>query len=1043
MSFEYLTQSKLYTMTTPTRFIIRSILYLLVTNSNLFAQNNTFLSCKILNKQFSKIIFSGKDDVIKDNEWTQEYTLDAATNRINYALNIQTPTLVRITYDDRYFEVFVESGDSLSLTFDGETYPNNISFEGKKTAVNHNTYLHEFTKKFVIYSNKNVINKMCVSMPLEFKTWMNTATDKKWLFLRQYNAEKQALFNPVFANFIRNEINYWAAFYLMSYSDEHQSLLSGQRFFIPNAYFDFLNETLINNDEAFSNGWYRKFLVKYYEFRQENIDFIYGLPSHQLIVKTTAPAVPFFNAVDGTQQIAAFTENTKLFLLDKLSYGGNDGVPTAYRLKVKTAEGLVGWIKTSNIVLEKSKKLNTNSLYIENIEINANIDMITGQTLFDSLKVYGDQDEDEAYPLYALPKNESLALLNVVSDKYHSYHNNGTLYAAPLTKILCTKGTIGWASTAGLRMNWKRTILSQQKNVVAARSLTLFNNLDYFFSGKALYYVAAIDIRERIAFEGKKTVEKNVAHYAANCPDEKMVQAVNDIFTKGVKRFFTDSTSMKVEKRVLSSRLASVNTQNDFHLANNETILSKNSSISSKKSVSQDSIALKPIVFPEVKYNISPAIITGKNSILKEKKLQILVFPDLVHYNSRMAEAKIIKGKSRKEHTFRMEIPLAETLYGFLLTDMDSIPIFLQADDEFIVTLNPKKELIFEGKNAINMFYLQAAYKNNKRFLERKIHNAYKLTDPNSFQTAMLSIKKEKLAFLMKFKSYEKLNRTFKTLIERDIDYFYSYHLMNFVTQKGNNFEIPKSFLENMEETGLQSDISLPSEYYRKFITQYIDYKIDRQKNDDLPIVKIISNNFSGKTDKYLEARFLSENPAAINDENNLEFAQFVSENPYPVINEMLKTTYKSSTVKKAGSEVINFDLLKKNGQKVKISDYKGKIVYIEFWNNKCDNWLKNSELRKKRQVEFKDKKVVFLYINVGENFINWKKSIKQVSPKGTHLSAIQDGLYTSRIDEAFGAQTLPSAVVLDAKGRILLNTTETTNEETALTKIRTALLQF
>ena len=1018
-------------------------IYLLVTNNNLFAQNNTFISCKISHQQFNKILFSGKDDVIKDNEWTQEYALSGENNSVLHGLSLTEANMVRITYDARYFEIYVEPGDTLSLSFDGEIYPSDIIFTGKKSCVNHNLYLHEFYKFSLPYSNKNVVNKMCVSMPLEFRSWINTGTEKKWSFLRQYDTEKQQLFNPSFANFIRNDINYWSAYYLMRYSSEHESLLSGQRFYIPNAYFDFLNEILINNDEAFSSVWYRNFLVEYWEFRRENIDFIYGLPSRQLIVKTNMPSTLMYSTVDAAQTIATFSQDSKLLLLDKLSYTESGNVPMAYRLKVKSSDGLVGWIKTAGVSINESKNFNSNPLYIENIETNINLDQIKGQILFNTLKVYGDQDDDETEALYTLPKNESLSFLNITSDVFRSYHDEDRFYSAPLTKICCDKGTIGWVSTSGLRINWKRVVLSQQKSVAQANCLTLFNNLDYFFSGKALYYLAAIDIRERIGFEGKKAVEKNIAHYIANCPDIKMVQAVNEIFTKGEKRFFIDSTSVKVEKRILSSRSTSINAApTAFRLANNDVVLNKNKTISAKKTDTPDSISFRPIVFPEVKYNILPAIFTGKNSILKEKNVQIMVFPDLIHYNNRLAVPQITKAKKRKDDIFRMEIPLVETIYGFLKIDKDSIPIFLQSEDEVEFALNPKKELVFQGKNAINLAYFQAAHQNNKRFLDKKVSNAYKLS-PSAFQTALLNIKKEKISFLTRFKEYGKLNRAFKTLIERDIDYFYSYHLLNFATKKGLDTELPKSFLESMEEIGLQSDQSLPSEYYRKFITQYADYKLNKQKNDGLPTVEIIRSNFSGKTEKYLEARFLSENPATINNETNLEFAQFVSDNPYPIINEMLKTTYKSSTASKTGSEINDFELYKTNGKKVNLSDYKGKIVHIEFWNVQCSKWLKDSELRNKRQAEFDGKKVTFLYINVGENTSSWKKSCKLVSSKGVHLSPIQNTLYDSRMDEVLGVQSLPASIVLDTKGRIFLNAKDTENEEAVMTKIRTALLQL
>ena len=133
-----------------------TLLALSIFISNLvFGQQNTKIFCKIKNKDFFTILYSGKSDLIKDTEWEQE--LSFVDSISTYSLDIKNPTVVRITYDFRYFELYVEPGDSIVMSFDGQTYPTQIDFSGKGAV--HNRYLHEFKETFLQNSNKNVVKK--------------------------------------------------------------------------------------------------------------------------------------------------------------------------------------------------------------------------------------------------------------------------------------------------------------------------------------------------------------------------------------------------------------------------------------------------------------------------------------------------------------------------------------------------------------------------------------------------------------------------------------------------------------------------------------------------------------------------------------------------------------------------------------------------------------------------------------------------------------------------------------------------------------------
>ena len=1005
-----------------------------------FGQQNTKITCKISNRDFPTLLFSGKSDFIKDLEWEKEISFDQISNSSVFSLDIATPTVVRITYDYRYFEAFLMPGDSLSMSFDGQTYPTQIDFSGKGAV--HNRYLHEFKETFLQNSEKNVVKKMCISPPLIFKKWIEGETAKKWDFYRQYNKSEKQLFNHEFNDFARAEINYWNAYFLTRYYKEHLSLLSGEKYYIPDAYFDFLDETLINNDAAFLNPWYRKFLKDYGEFRIANLDFLHGLASRQLFLKPTNSAIDIFSEVDCAKKLASIEKDEPLLLIDKLTYPSNDGIPTAYRLKVKTQNGLIGWVKSAGLVKESVTGINSNPLYLESVENSSYRDLITGSIKFDTLKLYADQDEKRYNYLLQLRKNERIALLNGATLNNYDYTNEATLYAAPFTQIRNNQGIMGWVSTSGVQLQWKKTTLMETSSNSETKCLTDFNSLDYFFTGKALYYLSALDIRERLSFYGKDAVAKNVTSYLKICPDEAMKKTVASIFQEEDKKYYIDSSNLKIQRRVVSSRIARLNTPpNPFHLGIGEATTTF--AEGAEKVVSGTvpppvdlSKKVNELDFPAVKYNILPAVIKGKNKINRQYNLQLIVYPDLVHLNSRVVPLEVVKGKNfLQAKTFRIEVPLVEPAFGILISDKDSIPVYLQAGDEIELLSGNFGEttLACQGKSASNIKYLQYV-KNFNKEMNKKVLAAYQLPSDKFVEAASL-IHQEKLTSLNKFSEYATMNGVFATLIENDINYWYGCHLLQYAAQKSVNVASMPFYRNAIEDLAVQNDQCLPSENYRKFVELYLAYKSPSGKIEtDTEKDRVF---FGEKTLKYLKTKVLSSSLEEGLDNKKIETVQnFVGDNPYPTLNEMIKTAYLTNLAQAKGADIPNFTLLQSNGKKADFASFKGKTVQIEFWDSKCTDWITNFKALKKQRKAFKNKGIVFVYVNLDEDIHVWKASLKKNKMRGFQYHEASKDLYQSRMDELFKIQNLPAKVVLDKNGKMMLNSTQPVNDEMLMTEL-------
>ncbi len=103
------------------------------------------------------------------------------------------------------------------------------------------------------------------------------------------------------------------------------------------------------------------------------------------------------------------------------------------------------------------------------------------------------------------------------------------------------------------------------------------------------------------------------------------------------------------------------------------------------------------------------------------------------------------------------------------------------------------------------------------------------------------------------------------------------------------------------------------------------------------------------------------------------------------------------------------------NGQQVSLSDFRGKIVFINFWTTWCLACVIEMPSMEKLHQKFKDKDFVMLAINLQESASKIKQFYKEYKLTFTTLLDT-----TGDVGAGMGIRSIPTTYILDKNGRMI-----------------------
>jgi len=389
---------------------------------------------------------------------------------------------------------------------------------------------------------------------------------------------------------------------------------------------------------------------------------------------------------------------------------------------------------------------------------------------------------------------------------------------------------------------------------------------------------------------------------------------------------------------------------------------------------------------------------------------------------------------------FSIEVKITEPQLVFLVFNEDRLPIFIEPNDTVSVRADAFKfPLVVSfgarggANNVVLQKYLQENLQdynefNNLRFkigqwwanVEEPMNRQMEDMEPAAFRDSLDRRKIAAFALLDEFTNHnpDALSPVFRDWLSAEITYYWAYHLLFYGQVYGNMHHVQPEFFDFLYDAPTINDM-IGSDWYRQFLLELMA----RQQAK-----KGLADNFwAGQY--YLAGELLSGKALAffrsemINIAFSVErykeilplFNDFLQNNHIAGYDEKVADLYQKFAKVSPGTPAPVFAATDVSGKAVSLGQFKGKVVYLNFWASWCGSCIRKMDYLNACAPELNSKGIEIVNVSVDANPDKWREALQERHFHGFNLLASGDG--NMNIAAKYGVEAVPQYFIIDRKG--------------------------
>jgi cytochrome oxidase Cu insertion factor (SCO1/SenC/PrrC family) len=243
--------------------------------------------------------------------------------------------------------------------------------------------------------------------------------------------------------------------------------------------------------------------------------------------------------------------------------------------------------------------------------------------------------------------------------------------------------------------------------------------------------------------------------------------------------------------------------------------------------------------------------------------------------------------------------------------------------------------------------------------------------------------------------------------------------------------EQPEHYYDFINQLSLENDDYLDITDYRFFLSYYIEMKANERLNkldstkavepdalfdESLNVIKELKNENIRDYALFNAMNTRLREKGLVGFENYYDY--FKEHNEDPRYEAQLKLLYEEKQLMAPGQPAPPFTLEDVDGNLVSLNDFKGKYVYIDFWQTLCPRSGRELPYLLNLHADYKEDSIAFVSISVNEDENVWRDYVKEHKNMGTSLRVPQS--WDSKTYKDYQASGLPTFILIDPEGHII-----------------------